>query len=42
VLEGQPGQVVAVDVIRDGQLVQLYVPRGPIGITGGRVGPAFR
>jgi hypothetical protein len=42
VLEGQPGQVVAVDVLRDGQLVQLYVPRGPIGITGGRVGPAFR
>jgi hypothetical protein len=42
VLEGQPGQVVAVDVIRDGQLVQLYVPRGPIGITGGRGGPAFR
>jgi hypothetical protein len=39
VLEGQPGQVVAVDVIRDGQLVQLYVPRGPIGITGG--GPPF-
>jgi hypothetical protein len=42
VLEGQPGQVVAVDVLRDGQLVQLYVPRGPIGITGGRIGPAFR
>ena len=43
VLEGEPGQVVAVDVLRDGQLVQLYVPRGPIGITGGgRGGPAFR
>jgi hypothetical protein len=43
VLEGEPGQMVAVDVLRDGQLVQLYVPRGPIGITGGgRGGPAFR
>jgi hypothetical protein len=42
VLEGEPGQMVAVDVMRDGQLVQLYVPRGPIGITGGRVGPPFR
>lgn len=42
VLEGEPGQMVAVDVMRDGQLVQLYVPRGPIGITGGRIGPAFR
>jgi hypothetical protein len=30
-------------VLRDGQLVQLYVPRGPIGITGGGpIGPAFR
>jgi cell division protein FtsB len=40
VLEGEPGEIVAVDVVRDGQLVQLYVPRGPIGITGG--GPPFR
>jgi S1-C subfamily serine protease len=37
VLEGEPGQMVAVDVIRAGQLVQLYVPRGPIGITGGGI-----
>jgi hypothetical protein len=42
VLDGEPGQMVAVDVLRDGQLVQLYVARGPIGITGGRIGPAFR
>lgn len=34
-LEGQPGETVAVDVVRDGQQIQLYVPRGPIGITGG-------
>jgi hypothetical protein len=41
-LEGEPGQMVAVDVMRDGQLMQLYVPRGPIGIMGGRDGPPFR
>lgn len=34
-LEGNPGETVALDVIRDGQQIQLYVPRGPIGITGG-------
>jgi membrane-associated protease RseP (regulator of RpoE activity) len=38
-LEGEPGQTVAVDVIRDGQPIQLYIPRGPMGITGGRFGP---
>jgi hypothetical protein len=38
ILEGQPGETVVVDVIRDGQQIQLYVPRGPIGITGGRGG----
>ena len=26
---------VALDVVRDGQEIQLYVPRGPIGIMGG-------
>lgn len=35
VLDGQPGEPVAVDVIRDGQSMQVYVPRGPLGITGG-------
>ncbi len=36
ILEGAPGQTVVVDVLRDGQQIQVYVPRGPIGITGGR------
>jgi PDZ domain len=35
VLDGESGQLVAVDVLRSGQPVQLFVPRGPIGITGG-------
>lgn len=41
-LDGDPGQTVAVDVIRDGQPTQIFVPRGPIGITserGRRGGP---
>ena len=42
VLEGEPGQMVAVDVVRAGQTVQLYLPRGPIGITGGRGGRRLR
>jgi S1-C subfamily serine protease len=36
--EGTPGESVVVDVVRDGQQLQLVVPRGPIGIGGG----AFR
>jgi len=40
-LEGNPGQTVALDIIRDGQPAQVFVPRGPIGITSGR-GPRFR
>ena len=36
ILDGSPGQTVVVDVLRDGQQIQVYVPRGPIGITGGR------
>ena len=39
-LDGEPGQPVAMDVLRDGQQIQIYVPRGPLGITGG--GRAFR
>jgi hypothetical protein len=42
VLQGDPGQMVAVDVLREGQTVQLYLPRGPIGITGGMRGPRVR
>ncbi len=34
-LQGTPGQTVAVDVMRDGQTIQLYLPRGPVGIEGG-------
>ena len=34
-LEGTPGESVVLDVRRDGQSVQLVMPRGPIGITGG-------
>jgi PDZ domain len=34
-LEGTPGESVVVDVRRDGQQVQLVMPRGPIGIYGG-------
>ena len=35
-LEGQPGEQVVVDVRRDGVSMQVVVPRGPIGISGGR------
>jgi PDZ domain len=35
-LEGQPGEQVVVDVRRDGMSMQVVVPRGPIGIAGGR------
>ena len=33
---GEPGETVVVDVMRDGNLVQVAMPRGPLGITGGR------
>ncbi|HEU4618434.1 MAG TPA: PDZ domain-containing protein [Gammaproteobacteria bacterium] len=35
-LEGQPGQNVAIDIVRNGEPMQIFVPRGPLGITGGR------
>lgn len=42
---GDPGEDVIVDIERDGQRMQLVLPRGPIGITGsgGRMGfrPGF-
>ena len=34
-LEGTAGESVVVEVRRDGQTLQLVVPRGPMGITGG-------
>lgn len=33
-LEGHPGEAVAVEVLRDGQPMQVYVQRGPVGIFG--------
>jgi S1-C subfamily serine protease len=33
--EGGPGSTVAIDVLRNGQPMQLYVERGPIGVSGG-------
>ncbi len=39
-LQGAAGQPVVVDVQRDGQRVQVVLPRGPVGIlSGGRFGP---
>lgn len=35
-MEGEPGQTVLVDVMRNGNLMQVVMPRGPVGITGGR------
>lgn len=33
---GEPGQTVVVDIMRNGNLMQVVMPRGPVGITGGR------
>lgn len=33
--EGRPGEAVAIDIVRDGQPMTLYVERGPIGVSGG-------
>src|SRR5690606_32855157 len=32
-LAGTPGEPVVVDVRRDGQMLQLVLPRGPLGIS---------
>lgn len=40
-LEGEPGAPVIVDIVRDGQPMQLVLPRGPLGISAG-VGPTQR
>ena len=35
-LQGEPGQNVVVDFMRDGVQMQVVIARGPFGITGGR------
>ena len=35
-MEGAPGQQVVVDIVRGGQPMQVVIPRGPLGISGGR------
>ena len=39
-MQGEPGESVVVDILRDGSPMQVVMPRGPIGIsTGGRFRP---
>jgi hypothetical protein len=33
-MQGSPGESVVVEIVRDGMLMQLTLPAGPIGITG--------
>jgi hypothetical protein len=40
--EGNPGEDVVVDIERDGQRMQLVLPRGPMGITGNGAGMNIR
>jgi membrane-associated protease RseP (regulator of RpoE activity) len=40
--QGNTGESVVIEIRRDGQALQLVVPRGPLGITGGFGGPAQR
>jgi predicted metalloprotease with PDZ domain len=35
-MQGEPGQSVVVDIVRDGIPMQLVMPRGPIGVSTGR------
>ena len=35
-MEGEPGQNVVVDFVRDGVPMQVVMPRGPLGVTGDR------
>ena len=35
-MEGEAGERIVVDVMREGTLMQVVLPRGPVGITGGR------
>ena len=34
-LDGEPGQPVVVDIVREGQPMQIVMPRGPLGISSG-------
>lgn len=36
-MQGEPGQTVVVDIMRDGMPMQVVLPRGPIGVSTGRV-----
>lgn len=36
IVQGQPGQTVLVDIVRDGIPMQVALPRGAVGIMGGR------
>jgi membrane-associated protease RseP (regulator of RpoE activity) len=35
-MQGEPGQSVVIDLVRDGVPMQVVMPRGPLGVTGGR------
>jgi len=35
-LEGAPGENVVIDITRDGIPMQVSIPRGPLGVSGGR------
>lgn len=34
-IAGEPGETVPVDILRNGQPMQMYISRGPLGIMGG-------
>ncbi|MDH3339232.1 MAG: PDZ domain-containing protein, partial [Gammaproteobacteria bacterium] len=36
-MQGEPGQSVVVDIVRDGMTMQVVLPRGPIGVSTGRL-----
>lgn len=40
--DGSPGEDVIVDIERDGQRMQLVLPRGPMGISGNGAGMNYR
>ena len=35
-MQGEAGQNVVIDFVRDGVPMQIVMPRGPLGVTGGR------